>query len=64
MSTSVNWEFDPQGANQYARTHARALNHPPHWVRCDFMRNGVRCVKGAGHEQGVGKQAEHEEPKA
>lgn len=60
---SAEWVFDPMGANAYARTHARELKYPPHWVRCDFMRNGVRCCKGADHHKGTGKAAEHEEPK-
>lgn len=62
MSPS-EWVFDPIGANGYASMHPREPKYPPHWVRCDFMRDGVRCAKGSGHEKGVGKQAEHEEPK-
>lgn len=63
MTHPHDWVFDPIAANQYARTHARPPSAPPHWVRCDFVRNGIRCVKGSGHENGVGKQVEHEEPK-
>lgn len=58
-----DWQHDPIAANQYARTHARDIKHPPHWVRCDFVRDGIRCCKGSGHENGVGTQAQHEEPK-
>jgi hypothetical protein len=57
------WVFDPVAANLDARTHTRPPGAPPHWVRCDFVRDGVRCTKGSGHENGVGKAAEHEEPK-
>jgi hypothetical protein len=60
---SSDWVFDPMVADEYTRTHARPSNLPPHWVRCDFVRDGIRCAKGSGHEHGVGKAAEHEEPK-
>jgi hypothetical protein len=59
-----DWVYDPVAASLYARTVARKSNYPPHWVRCDFVKDGVRCVKGNGHEYVVGKAAEHEEPKA
>ena len=57
------WVYDPPGANVHAWTHPKATNYPPHWLRCDFMRDGERCVKGSGHEHSAGKQAEHEAPK-
>lgn len=59
----VDWIYDPVAANKDARTHVRPKHAPPHWVRCDFVRNGVRCVKGEGHEKGFGEQAKHEGPK-
>lgn len=64
------WTYDPVASAQYARTHEplynseRKYRHPPHHLRCDFMKDGVRCVKGSGHEHGVGAAREHEEPKA
>jgi len=58
-----DWVYDPVAANLDARVNSRKPNYPPHWVRCDFVKDGVRCVKGNGHERGVGKAAEHEEPK-
>lgn len=58
------WTYDPVQATQHARTHGYQQGLPPHWHRCDFMKGGVRCAKGSGHESGVGKVAEHEEPKA
>lgn len=57
------WTHDSKAADQYARTHPYQPGLPPHWHRCDYMKDGVRCAKGSGHEAGVGKQAEHEEPK-
>jgi hypothetical protein len=58
------WTYDPKAATDYARTHAYQPGLPPHWHRCDFMKDGVRCAKGSGHENGAGKVAEHEGPKA
>lgn len=55
-----DWVYDPVEASKSAQTHSRPKNAPPHWVRCDFVRDGVRCVKGEGHEKGVGEQAKHE----
>lgn len=55
------WAEDEAAAHRHALTHARQLKYPPHWVRCNFMRNGIRCCKGEGHEKGANK--EHEEPK-
>jgi hypothetical protein len=55
------WTRDPAGARLYAQTHSPKsypLPHPPHWLRCEFMRDGVRCVKGDGHAGN-----DHEEPK-
>ena len=52
------WREDPIMATTYARTHPRDKNAPPHWLRCDFVRDGARCVKGEGHDK------EHEAPKA
>lgn len=59
----ADWVYDPVGASRDARTHSRPKNAPPHWVRCDFVRDGVRCVKGEGHEKGYGEHAKHEGPK-
>lgn len=59
----AEWVQDAAAADQNARTHARELKYPPHWLRCDFMREGSRCVKGNGHEYGVGTAAEHGAPK-
>lgn len=64
MSNTGAWVYDPIAANLHTTTHVRQPNYPPHWVRCDYMRSGERCVKGSGHEHSVGKSAEHEEPKA
>lgn len=57
------WVYDPVAASKDSRTHSRPKNAPPHWVRCDFVRDGVRCVKGEGHEKGYGEHAKHEGPK-
>ena len=59
----ADWIYDPVTASKDARTHSRPKNAPPHWVRCDFVRDGVRCVKGEGHEKGYGEHAKHEGPK-
>lgn len=56
----AEWVHDPIAANKDASARVRPKNAPPDWVRCDFMRNGVRCVKGSGHEKGFGEQAKHE----
>lgn len=58
------WLLDPRAAEVYAQTHAKDLRHPPHWLRCDFVRERIRCVRGSGHEHGTGAQAQHAEPKA
>ena len=61
----AEWTYDPVAATRYATTHPYVQGLPPHWHRCDFMRDGVRCCKGSGHERsGTGKAAEHEEPKS
>lgn len=57
------WVLDPVGATRYATTHSYQQGLPPHWHRCDYMRDGVRCAKGSGHETKSGKAAEHEAPK-
>lgn len=59
----ADWVYDPVTASKDARTHSRPKNAPPHWVRCDFVRDGVRCVKGEGHEKGYGEHAKHEGPR-
>lgn len=58
------WTYDPEAARIYGASHPRDKDSlPPHHLRCDFMKNGERCIKGAGHERGVGVHAEHEAPK-
>lgn len=63
------WMEDHEGANLYAQTYEpvytseRKYRYPPHHLRCNFMRAGIRCAKGEGHHHGVGPNAEHEEPK-
>lgn len=59
----AQWVYDPVVASKDSRTHSRPKNAPPHWVRCDFVRDGVRCIKGEGHEKGYGEHAKHEGPK-
>lgn len=63
-SAEAPWVLDPAGATRYATTHPYQQGLPPHWHRCDYMRDGVRCAKGSGHETKLGKAAEHEAPKA
>jgi hypothetical protein len=53
------WVEDWEAADKYAQTHARKLSEPPHHVRCNFMKDGVRCVRGAGHPSSI----PHTEPK-
>lgn len=53
---------DPIAAAAHARTHPRVVvrdcDHslplvcrcePPHHLRCDWMRGGDRCLRGASH---------------
>lgn len=63
VPTEPPWVLDPVGATRYATTHPYQQGLPPHWHRCDYMRDGVRCAKGSGHETQGGKAAEHEAPK-
>lgn len=56
------WGYHPSAALAYVRTHARQENVPPHHVRCQWVKDGIRCRKGEGHEHRPG-DAGHEEPK-
>jgi hypothetical protein len=57
------WIEDIRAADRHAQTHAKREKYPPHWVRCNFVRAGIRCCKGAGHERVPNlKIAAHEEP--
>ena len=44
--------------DQHARTYPRDPKAPPHYLRCDQMEGGKRCIKGKDHpgEHGYGKQ--------
>lgn len=55
-----DWVYDPIAAAKDAQLYARFKNAPPHWLRCDYMCDGSRCIKGSGHEKGIGEQAKHE----
>ena len=48
MPDQILWKHDPPAARDYATTHARH-NQPPHWLRCEFMKDGERCIHGEGH---------------
>ena len=57
------WVDDLAAATRYVQTHEQVLTsdrkpkYPPHWYRCTYMRNGVRCTRLEG------LHTEHEEPK-
>lgn len=36
----------------HATTHPREKGAAPHWLRCDAVFYGRRCVKGSGHADG------------
>lgn len=57
------WLYSPALALQYTRTHARHLSEPPQHVRCQYVKDGLRCRKGEGHERMPGDSG-HEETKA
>lgn len=56
------WVYHPSAALAYVRTHARAPNVPPQHVRCQWVKDSIRCRKGEGHERMPGDSG-HEEPK-
>lgn len=51
------WKEDSKAARMEACVQPRASGAPPHWLRCEFFKDGKRCVKGDGHPK------EHEPPK-
>src|SRR5713226_6780015 len=57
--TASEWVRDPRRAEVYAQTHAKVERYPPHWLRCDFVKDNVRCCRGSDHEKGVGEEAQH-----
>lgn len=54
-------QHDPLRAQKYASSHARRVSpgcphlmgncacDVPHYLRCDTMRDGLRCARGSGH---------------
>ena len=53
----MTWILDSQLADRDARTNPRDPRNPPHWLRCDYIKDGVRCALGVDH------QGDHVEPK-
>lgn len=49
------WVNDAAASLQYAMRNPRGP-YAPHWVRCEYVRDGIRCCKGVGHVDS------HEEP--
>jgi hypothetical protein len=56
------WHFSPFEASRYVQQHARKEKDVPHHVRCQFVKDGIRCRKGEGHER-MPNDTGHEEPK-
>lgn len=46
---SIEWVDSPERARFEARTQSRSAGAPPHWLRCEYFREGERCVRGEGH---------------
>lgn len=44
-----DWVYDPDASCKDARTEPRKASAPPHWLRCDYVKDGQRCTKGSGH---------------
>jgi hypothetical protein len=59
----TGWVLDPAGARKHAEAYTRLSKYPPHHLRCQFMQQGLRCVKGDGHERQPGAAGQHEAPK-
>lgn len=61
------WMFSPALAARYVQTHEQRLTgerkprYSPHHVRCQFVKDGIRCRKGEGHEN-LPHDSAHEEP--
>jgi hypothetical protein len=44
-----NERLDPQAARWDAMVNPREPGVPPHWARCEWMRDELRCRRGDGH---------------
>lgn len=51
------WVLRSDSAQRHAMENPRPIKLPPHWLRCEFMKDGERCAKGTGHP------GDHEVPK-